>query len=522
MNHDHGIASQYKAMCKDREHSLDRAQACAAVTIPSVFPPDVFNKTQDLPVPWQGLGARGVNNLASMLLLAILPPSAPFFRFKLNAEAEQLIGDDQAVKAEIDTALSMREQMVQTEIEHQVVRKAFHSALRHLLIGGNVVLRHEPKQGFKVYPLHSFVISRVSGGGIGLLILHERVGVEDLRDKLDPEEFEVISRGGHWEGSNTATSEVDMYTRVKRVDDGYQLEVEICGTVVESQSELYDLDKLPFLAPRMVVIDNEHYGRSYVEEYLGELRSLEGLRQSIVSGSAAAAKLMFLVDPAGLTDPKVLHDAPNLAVRAGRAEDVSTLQANKFADFSVARASTQDIIEGLSHAFMLAEAGIRNAERVTAEEVRLVQQALERQLGGVYTLISSEIQQPLIDMMLRDLGKSDLPKSVLKYVSRVIVTGVEALGRMADSARLDEFIRSGLETFGPQFAAHLNMSEFARRKAAALGIEHKGLVKSEEEIAQEQQAAQQAAMAEQANMKAADVVGNVAEAQMTEPQGAEQ
>jgi len=53
------------------------------------------------------------------------------------------------------------------------------------------------------------------------------------------------------------------------------------------------------------------------------------------------------------------------------------------------------------------------------------------------------------------------------------------------------------------------MQEFVRRKAASLGIEYKGLVKTEEEIAAEQQAAQQAAMQQQA-MQAALNVGETA------------
>ena len=48
------------------------------------------------------------------------------------------------------------------------------------------------------------------------------------------------------------------------------------------------------------MVDGEDYGRGRVEEFLGDLQSLESLTQAITEGSAAAAKVVFLVS--------LLHD----------------------------------------------------------------------------------------------------------------------------------------------------------------------------------------------------------------------
>jgi len=518
MHQQGSIAGQYQRMCADREHFLDRARDCSAVTIPTVVPPEGFVQSSDIHVPFQGLGARGVNNLSSTLLLSILPPSSPFFRLTLTPEARALVGEDHEALAEIDTALSLREQAVMREIERQGLRNPLHSALRHLLISGNVVIYHRPEGGFRLFPLDSFVIKRSGRGQIECLITHETVSVEDLRQQLEDEEIAAIEASPAGQGAMKRHSDLDMYCRIERRDGGYVKELEVAGVKIDSADHEWGEDEgLPYLAPRMITIDGEAYGRSYVEEYLGELRSLEGLQQAIVSASAAAAKVLFLVDPSGLTRPKDLSDTPNLAVRSGRAADVSTLQLQKFADMRVAFESIQNIEQRLSYAFMLVEAGIRNAERVTAEEVRRVQQAVERQLGGVYSLISSEIQVPLIELVMEQM-QSALPEVPTKYVDKVIITGVEALGRAADSARLDAFIAGGLQTFGPQFVEYLNMPEFARRRAASLGIEHKGLVKSEEQLAQERQMAAQAQAAQMANQEAIGVAGSVAKEALTAPQ----
>ena len=46
---------------------------------------------------------------------------------------------------------------------------------------------------------------------------------------------------------------------------------------------------------RFNVVDGENYGRGRVEEFLGDLRSLEALSQALVEGSAAATRLSLLL-----------------------------------------------------------------------------------------------------------------------------------------------------------------------------------------------------------------------------------
>ena len=63
------------------------------------------------------------------------------------------------------------------------------------------------------------------------------------------------------------------------------------------------------------------------------LRSLESLMQAMVEGSAAAAKVVFLVSPSATTKPQSLAKAGMGAIIQGRAEDVSVVQVGKTADF---------------------------------------------------------------------------------------------------------------------------------------------------------------------------------------------
>lgn len=511
---DGSVKGDYLKMVSVREPYLDRARACSAVTLPAVMPEQGHGASSKLPVPYQGIGARGVNNLASSLLLALLPPNAPFFRLQLTPEAKAQIGkDSDEILGEIDTGLSLWEQAILREIENQGVRSPLYGALRQLLICGNVVLFYGKDGGIRVYDMNSFVVERDGRGRIQKLIIQEKISLTTLEAQLSEEGYASVLRSPEGIAAANGDKMVDLYTYIERKPETYTSYNEVAGIMIPETEEEYAHNEMPYLAPRMILIDGEDYGRSYVEEYLGELQCLESLQQSIVSASAASAKTLFLCNPAGTTRAKTIANAPNLAVREGNAADITVLQVNKASDLSVAAATVQRIEQRLSYAFMLVEAGIRNAERVTAEEVRSVQAAIERQLGGVYSLFSIELQIPLINLLIAHMKKSKaLPNLPREFVDAVIVVGVEALGRAADSARLDALIASGIQTFGPNFIQYLNMPEYVRRKAASLGIEHQGLVKSEADVAAEQQAAQQAAMQQQATQSALNVGENAASA----------
>ena len=78
------IASRWNFLHTGRTQVLRRARDAAALTIPSLLPEEGHTENSVLPQPYQSLGARGVNNLSSKLLLALLPPSTSFFRLTMD------------------------------------------------------------------------------------------------------------------------------------------------------------------------------------------------------------------------------------------------------------------------------------------------------------------------------------------------------------------------------------------------------------------------------------------------------
>ena len=266
--------------------------------------------------------------------------------------------------------------------------------------------------------------------------------------------------------------------------------------VIEESKGRYPVEKSPFLPLRYTRIDGEDYGRGFVEEYIGDLKSLESLTKAIVEGSAAAAKVLFMVNPNGTTRAKTLSESPNGAIVQGSDGDVSVLQLNKFNDFRTAQGVMNGISDRLSQAFLLNSGVVRDAERVTAEEIRMLSQELEAALGGLYSLLSQEFQMPVVTRLMARMSKEGrLPKLPKDIVKPTIVTGVEALGRGNDLQKLDLFLAGANQIVGPQAVAeYVNVSDYFKRRATALGIETEGLIKTEEEIQQAMQQAQQQEM----------------------------
>ena len=82
------IQAQYSKLEINRETYLERARDCAKLTIPTLFPDKSVNAATEFQTPYQSIGARGVMNLASKLMLALFPPHAPFFRLSVDDLSE--------------------------------------------------------------------------------------------------------------------------------------------------------------------------------------------------------------------------------------------------------------------------------------------------------------------------------------------------------------------------------------------------------------------------------------------------
>ena len=480
--HDVGtVAKRYSQLESERDTFLERGREAARLTIPTLLPDEGHSASSVYSTPYQGIGARGVNNLASKLLLALLPPNSPFFRLTIDDfDLQEIAGD---ARGQVEEGLARIERAAMQEIEGRAIRVPSFEALKLLIVTGNALVYMPKKGGMKVYRPDRYVVKRDAMGNVLEIITKETVAPVML-----PEDVQALMPP-----SDNPKKNLDLYTCVMREGAGWTTKQEVAGIEVPSAKGKYKVDQNPFIPLRFIRIDGEDYGRGFIEEYIGDLRSLESLTRAIVQGSAASAKLLFLVRPNGTTKANQLAKAANGTFVTGDANDVSALQVQKAGDFRVALETVRMINDRLSAAFLLNSSVQRNAERVTAEEVRFMAQELETALGGVYSILSQEFQMPLINLLLEILQREGkMPKMPKDTVKPTVVTGIEALGRGQDLNKLATFLQY-LQPLGAEVIANeMNLGDYIDRLAASLGIDTSGLIKSEEQKMQEQMMQQEA------------------------------
>ena len=490
----YSLKSRWAKLDGARSAVIDRAQQCAELTIPSLLVQDSHTEEVTLSTPYQSLGARAVNNLSSKLLLSLLPPNAPFFRFVPDKMAMMELEEKQpGAMAQVQERLGDLERGLAAQIEREALRVPVFEALKLLVATGNALIYRDKDEGTRVYNLNAYVIKRSPEGTVKEIMTREQVRHDDLPEGLDT--------------TGSEDKDIDLFTCIKWNGTKYDVWQEALEQEIPGTRGTYTKKNLPYMPLRWTSIHNEDYGRGLVEQYLGDLRSLEALAMSIVEASAAAAKVLFFVDPVGSTQISTVAKASSGAIVKGRAGDVSTLQMDKSHDLNIAYQTMNDIQRRLASAFLLNESARRDAERVTAEEVRLMAGELEDALGGIYSILTQELQLPLIKLMMLT-SKVKFPEGL---VEPVIVTGVEALGRGHDYNKLVQFAQTLQQLLGPEiFAQHTNVDAVIEQIGTSLGIETDGIIKSQEQIQMEQQQAMQQQMMQQGMGAAAESGGKAA------------
>ena len=481
---------RYNQLTVGRRQFLDTAVECSRLTLPYLIQDDLTSRPthQKLFTPWQSVGSKSVVNLAAKLMLALIPPQTSFFKLQVR---DDKLGEEfpREVKSELDLSFAKMERMVMDYVNASSDRVVVHQALKHLIVSGNALI-FMGKDGLKNFPLNRFVVNRDGNGNVCEIVTKELISRKILG--MDLPESVPNSPGDDGYKTGSDDQDVEVYTYVRLDDNGrWVWHQEAFDKILPNSRSTAPKNTSPWLVLRFNTVDGEDYGRGRVEEFLGDIRSLEGLSQAIVEGSAAAAKVVFLVSPSSTTKPKTIADAGNGAIVQGRPDDVGVIQVGKTADFRTAAEQMQTLERRISEAFLVLQ--VRQSERTTAEEVRLTQMELEQQLGGLFSLLTVEFLIPYLNRTLHILQRTNqIPKLPKDIVRPQIVAGVNAIGRGQDQQSLVQFAQTLAQTMGPEIMAKfLDPGEYVKRLAAAQGIDVLNLVKTPETMANEAQQQQQ-------------------------------
>lgn len=470
-------------MSAEREHYIDRAERSALLTQPLLFPKDGFNYTTNLSDPYQSVGSRGTENLTSKLLTTLFPTGVQWFQQRLTAEGELSFAEAPQQKSVVELQLQERSKTIWKTLEQPWFRPRIAELLRHLIVGGNGGLWFDHKTAkIRFVPFYSYTVKRDSADNILKIIVHEKIANIMLEEDYGEEE------------------QISRYTCFQRIsDDKFYSYQEINEKMVEGSDAEYPLELLPFLPLRWEHHTGESYGRSFVDKVIGDLATVEGLSEALIDVAALAARVVFAVNPGGVTDITDLEMADNGDFISGVATDVAAVQVGKLQDIGTASQLLEEVRRQLREAFFMGSTVQRSGERVTATEIQYLAQELDTALGGAFSLLAEEIQGPIVRLTENYLQKKNVlvapPKGILEVQ---LITGIEGLGRSSEMQSLSLFNNMVQQTIPQQeFTLMLDYYEQMLRIAKVAGIQIEGLVMPREEYEQAKLAQQQAYMAQQ-------------------------
>lgn len=492
---------------------ITRYQQYAEWTLPHVCPPNATTN-QELQLGADSTGARAVNHLANKLVLTLFRPNQPFFRLMVTNEELNTLkslsagGDDdaQTILEELDDNLVAKEKQAMQELDYNKYRTEATMAAKGLIITGNTLIYHPDGGKVQVYGIKDYCVVRDISGAIIEIMTKDvkafKTFSQDVRDKLAASDKNYDDK----------TQDVTLITQIKLGDDKKFHVKQAADEVNLDTDASFSKDDMPWIALAWNMVRGEDYGRGLVEDYAGAFHALATLTNASVVLAALASDVKFLIDPSSVVDPAELNRSESGTYVLGREGDISTVQLDKISDIQIIDTYIQRYTQQISQAFLMNSSVTRDAERVTAEEIRFMAQELELSHGGIYSRFAEEWQVPTAKLILRRVGMNI---GAGKDIYPQIITGLESLSRAGEMENLHLWIQdlAVLNGVPEEFRQALDPSSYAKFTASRRGVEYTSFLKSQADMLAEQEAAlrqQQQAMTMQTQANVAEEAGKQA------------
>ena len=493
-----------------RKSLIVRCQKYAAYTLPTICTPDGYNENlEELQTDYQSVGAQGVNNLTNKLMLALFAPSRPFFRLDVpQAVMDRFKSQPNFDPTQFQSTLSVAEQNCIRQLDQMGVRPRLYESLKHLIITGNALLILDKlKKAMRVLGIKKYVVKRSQSGQVIEIIIKEDVLFDELSTKAQAFLQEQAARFREVDLSSPGNAPtVSHYTHVKwdgtsYIETQHVDEYQLIGKEFEGK---YTENELPYRVLTWELHDENNYGTGLVEQTAGDLAALSALSQAEVEAAILASQFRWLVNPAGQTKPEDLESSVNGAALPGVANDVIPLVTGTGQTLQQIDVTNTKYVNRVGRVFLIGSAVVRDAERVTAEEVRMQANELETSLGGVYSRLAIDFQLPMAYWLVGLVGVS-LKGTEIKPT---VITGLDALSRNGDLDNLKLCLQdmAAISGLPPQMQFVLKLDAIANAIFAGRGVDPKQYIKPPDQQAAEMQSQQQMALAQQVAKPVASAV----------------
>lgn len=476
---------------------MTRVERYAALTIPKVCLPNGFD-IESMPQShdYQSLGAQAVNHVVNKLMIAMFAPSRPFFKVQEGKATKQKAAEAGLTDVQLGEVLAKMERDSVKALDGKGQRPKLYQVNRHLVVTGNCLLVTD-KERLRVMGLRYYCVKRTAEGDLHTLIIREQLRFDELDHKIREQLSSLYQ----------PDTLVYHYKLIERTDTGFKMQQAINEQRLPPDWDAkWTKDKMPYHALTWDLADEANYGTGLVEDYAGDFEALSVLAESVVTGAVVGTEFRWIANPNGVTSVDDMARSVNGDVVAGSAKDVGTIAPPVAEGVKTAQVVQQDYVQRISRGFLMGSAVTRQAERVTAEEVRLTAMELEASFGGVYSALAPSMQTPLARWLLDTAGTSIAGTDL----DIAIITGLDALSRNGDleNLRLALGDLAQMASAPEQVLQRIKWQELATFIGTGRGVELGKFLMNDQEFGQVQQAQMAQQQAQEVN-----TAGGVAQAE---------
>ena len=489
------LAGHWQTMDAGKGDLLDRSEQYARWTIPSIFPTDEQSRRESPEESEKGnvaIGARLVNHLSHRIVDTMFPNDKPFFAVALTPAAKRNFEADatEEEKLALDAGLIEAENAAMRNLNLTAYRPIAVNAVSLQIVTGNALIYRMPAGERVTYSVRDYCVSREVSGKLREVLLRDckmfSALPEDLQQQVEGSENR---RGQHFRPDTP----VELYTYYWWEGDKWHMRQAVEEVEIEGARTSYKEADFPCLVLAWNLGRGDHYGRGLVEDYAVSFHNIDVLTEAMIDLIGVAADIKFLVNDASSFDVDAWNRAQRGEYVPGKEGDITVPQFKFAVEVQFIGEAIAKLERELAQAFLLSSAGVRDAERVTAEEIRFFAREIESAFGGLYSRLALDWQRKEAEYQLSQIELNNYLADGTRAFETVVTTGLESLSREGklDALRLAIADLQMLDAVPEQLRAAINPVKFAGFIFRNRGVDGQDFLFTQEEYQQNQQAALQ-------------------------------
>lgn len=493
MSKPHEIDTLWSVMHDSEKGDLiTRCETFSRWTVAAIMPPESSEDVEQV----HGMvhtGARLVNHLSNRIIDVLFPISRPFFTVavtpeaKLNLEKEVGEGKASEIQELIRDATFKLESVAMRKLKLTAYRPVAILAAKHLIVTGNALIRRMPSGERVLYPVNRYCVRRdILGNEIEVLLSDKK-----MFSTFEPEMQESIK------AAHPATKDDDLVTLLthyKKHGKRWTINQEAEGINLNNEHHQNEAD-YDLLVLDWTLHPGENYGRGLVEDNATTFHQIDVTNEAIVDLMAIIADVKFFVRPGSplSMDLGALNAAPRGTYWPGNADDISVPEMRARGDLATMVDVVRKWESELSQIFLMSS--VRDAERVTAQEIRMVANELESSFGGLYSQLAMSWQQKEADFVIAQVDFAKEVGTIGDMFEVIVTTGLESLSRegQIDNLRLAIGDLQMMDVVPEDLRGSINPLRFAKFVFTNRSVDLKAFLNTPEEMQANQEAEMQVA-----------------------------